>query len=111
MAAKRSVAREHVLNHQDGTIWAKGQTVDGVPTGYWEWYRKDGTRMRSGSFEAGQQVGQWTTYDQQGRIYKVTTMKPKPEAGSKVAKRVKHIPPRSSTGRQAKRSRSRARPT
>jgi antitoxin component YwqK of YwqJK toxin-antitoxin module len=39
---------------------------------------KDGTRMRSGTFENGQQVGQWTTYDQKGQVYKVTTMKAKP---------------------------------
>ena len=51
--------------------------LDGVMTGYWEWFRKDGTKMRSGSFENGEQVGEWTTYDQQGKVYKVTMMKPK----------------------------------
>ena len=50
---------------------------DGKPTGYWEWYRKDGTRMRSGYFENGEQVGEWTTYDKNGRVYKVTTIKAK----------------------------------
>ena len=78
MPAKRSTARKHVHYHKDGTVWAKGQTVNGVPTGYWEWFRKDGTRMRSGYLEGDRQVGQWTTYDQSGRIYKVTTMKAKP---------------------------------
>jgi hypothetical protein len=29
--------------------------------------------MRSGHFENGQQVGQWTTYNKQGNVYKVTT--------------------------------------
>jgi antitoxin component YwqK of YwqJK toxin-antitoxin module len=33
--------------------------------------------MRSGYFEEGKQVGQWTTYDKTGQVYKVTTMKPK----------------------------------
>jgi hypothetical protein len=33
--------------------------------------------MRSGHFEAGVQVGQWTTYDKNGDVYKVTTKKPK----------------------------------
>jgi hypothetical protein len=33
--------------------------------------------MRSGYFEQGQQVGQWTTYDMDGNVVKVTTMKPK----------------------------------
>ena len=63
--------------HKDGSPWARGQTIDGVATGYWEWFRKDGVRMRSGYFESGVQVGQWTTYDKKGEIYKVTTMKPK----------------------------------
>jgi antitoxin component YwqK of YwqJK toxin-antitoxin module len=33
--------------------------------------------MRSGYFEDGQQVGQWTTYDRNGKAVKVTTIKPK----------------------------------
>lgn len=33
--------------------------------------------MRSGYFENGKQVGVWTTYDRDGEVYKVTTMKPK----------------------------------
>ena len=43
--------------------------------GYWEWFRKDGTKMRSGYFENGKQVGEWTTYDGKGKIVKVTKMK------------------------------------
>jgi antitoxin component YwqK of YwqJK toxin-antitoxin module len=81
MPAKRSTAKKYVKHHGDGTVWAKGQTIDGVPTGYWEWFRKDGTIMRSGHFENGEQVGEWTTYDKSGRVYKVTTMKSK--AGKK----------------------------
>ena len=69
---------EHVEYHKDGTVWARGQTVDGLPTGYWEWFRKDGTKMRSGHFEAGKQVGEWITYDKAGVVYKVTKMKAKP---------------------------------
>jgi antitoxin component YwqK of YwqJK toxin-antitoxin module len=51
--------------------------INGVMTGYWEWFRKDGTKMRSGYFENGDQVGQWTTYDKNGKVVKVTTMKAK----------------------------------
>ena len=47
MLGKRSVARKHIQYHKDGTIWAKGQTVNGVVTGYWEWFRTNGTKMRS----------------------------------------------------------------
>ena len=68
---------KHIQYHKDGSVWARGQTIDGVPTGYWEWFRKDGVRMRSGHFKDVEQVGEWTTYDRTGAVYKVTTMKPK----------------------------------
>jgi antitoxin component YwqK of YwqJK toxin-antitoxin module len=77
MAKSKKPAREHTEYHRDGSVWAKGQTLNGAPTGYWEWFRKDGTKMRSGYFEDGVQVGDWTTYDTKGKVYKVTTKKPK----------------------------------
>jgi antitoxin component YwqK of YwqJK toxin-antitoxin module len=58
-----------------GSIKAKGTTIIGVLTGYWEWFRKDGTKMRSGYFENRKQTGEWTTYDASGKIVKVTRMK------------------------------------
>ncbi len=69
--AKQTKPKEHVQYHRDGSIWARGQMLGDVACGYWEWFRKDGTRMRSGYFEAGKQTGRWTTYDRQGEIYKV----------------------------------------
>lgn len=61
-------------------MWAKGQTENGVPVGYWEWFRKDGTKLRSGTFENGEQVGERTTYDKKGEVYKITRMKLKRKA-------------------------------
>lgn len=61
--------------HKDGSIWAKGKIIGDTPVGYWEWFRKDGTKMRSGTYNDGIQVGEWTTYDKAGEIYKVTDMK------------------------------------
>jgi antitoxin component YwqK of YwqJK toxin-antitoxin module len=59
--------------HANGkTIWSKGKTVSGLPEGYWEWYRVDGTIKRSGYFKKGQPSGEWTTYDSKGKVYKVT---------------------------------------
>lgn len=59
--------------HANGTTrWSKGRVVDGYPEGYWEWYRIDGSIKRSGSFVKGEPVGEWTTYDQKGKVYKVT---------------------------------------
>jgi antitoxin component YwqK of YwqJK toxin-antitoxin module len=49
----------------------------GIMTGYWEWFRKDGSKMRSGNFENGKQVGEWITYDKNGRAIKVTNFKAK----------------------------------
>jgi len=55
--------------------------MDGVLVGYWEWFRKDGTKLRSGHFAKGEQTGEWTTYDKAGQPYKVTTIKRKRKAG------------------------------
>lgn len=69
------VTTEHRRHHKDGSLWAVGPMRDGVPEGEWRWFRKDGTRLRSGCFEAGRQVGAWTTCDKTGAVYKVTKMK------------------------------------
>jgi antitoxin component YwqK of YwqJK toxin-antitoxin module len=65
---------KYIKYHKDGSVWAKGEMVDDSMEGYWEWFRKDGSRMRSGYFKAGQQVGEWTTYSKGGRVVKVTDM-------------------------------------
>ena len=71
--------KKHTEYHKDGRVRAIGSMVDGVPVGYWEWLRLDGTKMRSGYFEKGEQTGEWTTYDKKGQIYKVTQMKSNPQ--------------------------------
>ncbi len=63
----------HTERHRDGSIRARGQVVNGRPDGYWEWFRLDGTLLRSGFFDRGRQIGEWTTYDASGAPYKVTT--------------------------------------
>ena len=77
MPKKPPAAQKQEGFHKDGSLWAKGQTIDGVATCYWEWFRKDAVPMRSGHFENGVQVGKWTTYDKTGAVYKVTIMKPR----------------------------------
>jgi len=62
-------------HHKNGTVCATGRKLDGQLHGYWEWFRKDGTLKRSGSFDRGVQTGEWTTYDAKGKTYKVTIMK------------------------------------
>jgi hypothetical protein len=76
-AKEKVVAKEHVQYHKDGSVWAKGQMAGEVAVGYWEWFRKDGTKLRSGYLENGEQVGEWITYDTKGEPYKVTTIRAK----------------------------------
>ena len=61
--------------HNDGSVWAKGTMSNGALEGKWQWFRKDGTKMRSGSFKKGKQVGEWITYDDKGKLYKKTLFK------------------------------------
>ncbi len=62
--------------HKDGSIWNKGQMLDGEMHGYWQFYRKGGGAiMRSGSFDHGVQTGEWVTYDSSGKVFKITVLK------------------------------------
>ncbi len=74
-----------LIHHKDGSLWAKCWLMAGQMHGHWEWFRKDGTRMRSGHFDREVQCGEWITYDQQGRVRKVTQMKP--QGAPRVAKK------------------------
>ncbi len=67
--------KTHLVYHKDGSIWAKGHLKNKLPEGYFEWFRKDATKMRSGTFKKGIPVGKWTTYDKKGKVYKVTIKK------------------------------------
>jgi uncharacterized protein YdhG (YjbR/CyaY superfamily) len=57
----------------DGSVKAEGSMKDGQLHGAWTWYRQDGTRMRTGKFAAGEQVGTWQTWDRDGRLVTSTT--------------------------------------
>ena len=78
MTKKAMRPKPYTHYHKDGTVWAKGAKSSEVMTGYWEWFRKDGTKMRSGYFDnTGQQIGEWITYDKSGQAHKVTNFKAK----------------------------------
>jgi antitoxin component YwqK of YwqJK toxin-antitoxin module len=70
--SKKPPRKPRADHHRDGSLRAKGTTRDGELDGYWEWFRKDGTKMRSGHFDMGKQTGEWTTYDAKGKPYKIT---------------------------------------
>ncbi len=52
--------------YADGGLKAKGGMKDGELHGAWQWWRQDGSLMRSGAFDRGRQVREWTTYDRDG---------------------------------------------
>jgi antitoxin component YwqK of YwqJK toxin-antitoxin module len=64
-----------VENHQErspfyenGLPRFKGDYLEGEMHGPWEFFRKDGSLMRSGEFNRGIQVGIWRTYDRAGNL-------------------------------------------
>lgn len=63
--------------YKSGRLKAEGtmkldSKKNNVMHGAWKWYRADGSLMRSGHFERGEQVGEWITYTREGRPHKVT---------------------------------------
>jgi len=45
---------------------------NGEMHGFWEFFRTDGSLMRSGSFDHGKQIGEWKTFARDGRLVKTT---------------------------------------
>ena len=58
--------------YDNGLPRFKGEYLDGKMRGYWEFYRKDGSLMRSGAFDHEVQVGIWKTFDRAGALVKET---------------------------------------
>ena len=70
LVAKASKAVPDIAYYEDGGVRYRGLQVDGQMHGAWEFFRKDSSLMRSGSFERGKQVGVWKTFDRAGRVVK-----------------------------------------
>jgi len=58
--------------YDNGYLKLRGRMKDGAMHGAWEFFRRDGSPLRSGRFRGGEQVGPWTTYDRAGRPHRVT---------------------------------------
>ena len=58
--------------YDNGFLKHRGRMKHGEMHGAWEFFRRDGSPLRSGRFEGGEQVGLWTTYDRAGRPHRVT---------------------------------------
>ena len=61
-----------VAHYGDGAVRYRGFQLDGEMHGAWEFFRKDGSVMRSGEFHRGKQVGIWRTFDRAGLVVKET---------------------------------------
>ena len=62
----------HIERYGNGTVKLSGALLDGEMHGPWEFFRLDGSLMRSGRFDRGRQVGRWPTFDRAGRRVKET---------------------------------------
>jgi antitoxin component YwqK of YwqJK toxin-antitoxin module len=69
---KESKPIPDVAHYCTGAIQSRGFTLDGEMHGDWEFFRKDGSLMRSGEFDRGRQVGIWRTFDRTGKLVKET---------------------------------------
>ena len=61
-----------IAHYANGTLKLKGFVLDSEFHGAWEWYRTDGTVMRTGQFDRGKQVGVWRTFERSSRLIKET---------------------------------------
>ena len=59
--------------YENGLPRFNGDYLNGKMHGYWEFYRKDGSLMRSGNFDEEQQIGVWKTFARDGSLVKETT--------------------------------------
>jgi hypothetical protein len=55
-----------------GAIQSRGFTLGADMHGAWEFFRKDGSVVRTGEFDRARQVGIWRTFDRTGRLVKET---------------------------------------
>lgn len=67
-----SEATPQIVHYPTGVVKMKGLLLEGEMHGAWEWYRTDGSLMRTGEFDRGKQIGLWRTFDRSGRMVKAT---------------------------------------
>ncbi len=72
MTAKPGQPVSEETRYANGNVKLRGANLDGHMHGHWEFFRTDGSLMRSGAFEHGRQVGVWRTYDRTGKVVKET---------------------------------------
>ena len=68
--------------YSTGAVQSTGQRLGSEMHGDWVFYRKDGSIMRSGSFDRGAQVGVWRTFGRDGRLVKETAFPDQTPSGT-----------------------------
>ena len=58
--------------YDNGVLQSRDSYKGGKMHGKWEFFRRDGSVMRTGEFREGAQVGTWRTWDKNGRMLKET---------------------------------------
>lgn len=58
--------------YDNGFCKVTGSVRNDQPHGMWQWYRRDGTLLRTGQFRSGIRAGTWTTYDRAGAAVTTT---------------------------------------
>ena len=61
-----------VVYYDNGNVKHRGGYLDGEMHGPWEFFRRDGSTMRTGQFDRGKQVGIWRSYDRESIVTKET---------------------------------------
>lgn len=64
----KQMSKEISPFYENGLPRFRGEYLDGEMHGPWEFYRKDGSLMRSGEFDKGNQIGTWRTFDRTGKL-------------------------------------------
>jgi uncharacterized protein YdhG (YjbR/CyaY superfamily) len=59
--------------YANGFVQSKGAMRGGEMHGPRQWFRKDGSLMRTGHFKNGVRVGTWETWDRVGHLVKTTS--------------------------------------
>jgi antitoxin component YwqK of YwqJK toxin-antitoxin module len=75
VSGEAEAAEPAIDYYANGNVRFRGANLDGQMHGPWEFFRADGSMMRSGMFDRGRQVGLWRTFDRSGAIVKETTFK------------------------------------
>ena len=63
-----------IVYYANGNVRFRGAYLDDQMHGPWEFFRTDGSVLRSGTFERGKQVGVWRTFDRVGNVVRETDL-------------------------------------